>query len=144
MLLTRTGCEPPREVATGQVRNVTRAAVDVGFHLARREEFIKARVAASSMCRARFGLITGRSSEPRQWGAHFASPSEITRRTDVRGKCWSFKISPNIKELPAAVQPFLQGFYASGRRIQQLGDAEEFKRRRRPRGKTVASERRKK
>ena len=74
MLLTRTGCEPPREVATGRVHSdLTRAAVDVGFHLARRKEFIKARVAASSMCRARCGLITSRSSEPRQWGAHFAS-----------------------------------------------------------------------
>jgi hypothetical protein len=52
---------------------------------------------------------------------------------------------PNIKELPAAVQPFLQqkGFSASGRRIQQLGDDEEFKRRRRRPGKTVASERQK-
>ena len=39
---------------------------------------------------------------------------------------------PNIKELPAAVQPLLQqkGFYSSGRRIMQLGDREEFKRRR--------------
>jgi hypothetical protein len=52
---------------------------------------------------------------------------------------------PNIRELPATVQPFLQqkGFSASGRRIQQLGDDEEFKRRRRPPGKTVASERQK-
>jgi hypothetical protein len=52
---------------------------------------------------------------------------------------------PNIKELPAAVQPFLQhkGVSASGRRIQQLGDHEEFKRRRRRPGKTVASERQK-
>jgi hypothetical protein len=52
---------------------------------------------------------------------------------------------PNIKELPAAVRPFLQarGFSASGRQIQRLGEAEEFKRRRRPPGKTVASERRK-
>jgi hypothetical protein len=52
---------------------------------------------------------------------------------------------PNIKELPAAVQPLLQrkGFWASGRRIQELGDAEEFKRRRRLPGKTVASERQK-
>jgi hypothetical protein len=52
---------------------------------------------------------------------------------------------PNIKELPAAVQPFLQqkGFSASGRRIRELGDAEEFKKRRRPPGKTVASERQK-
>src|SRR5262249_15322793 len=53
---------------------------------------------------------------------------------------------PNIKELPAAVQPFLQqkGFYSSGRRIMQLGDREEFQSRRRLRGTTVASERRKK
>jgi len=52
---------------------------------------------------------------------------------------------PNINELPAAVQPILQrkGFYASGRRIKQLGEREEFKRRRRPSGRTVASERRK-
>ena len=52
---------------------------------------------------------------------------------------------PNIKELPAAVQPFLRqkGFSASGRHIEQLGDAEEFKIRRRPPGKTVASERQK-
>jgi hypothetical protein len=78
MLLTRSGC--PREVATGRVHSdLTRAAVDVGFHLARPEEFIKTCLAASSMCRARCGLITSRSSEPRQWGAHFASPSKITR-----------------------------------------------------------------
>jgi hypothetical protein len=50
---------------------------------------------------------------------------------------------PNIKELPAAVQPLLQqkGFYCSGRRIMQLGDAEEFTRRRRRPGKTLKSER---
>ena len=53
---------------------------------------------------------------------------------------------PNIKELPAAVQPLLQqkGFFASKRRIMQLGEAEEFKSSRRRPGKTVASERRKK
>jgi hypothetical protein len=53
---------------------------------------------------------------------------------------------PNIKELPAAVQPLLQqkGFSTSGRHIMRLGDAEEFERRRRRPGKTVASERRKK
>jgi hypothetical protein len=53
---------------------------------------------------------------------------------------------PNIKELPAAVHPLLEqkGFRTSGRRIQQLGEAPEFKRCRRPLGKTVASERRKK
>ena len=74
MLLTRAGCEPPRQVATGRVQSdFTRAAVHVGFHLARRKEFIKARVVASSLCRARCGLIRSRSSEPRQWGAHLAS-----------------------------------------------------------------------
>jgi hypothetical protein len=53
MLLTRTGCEPPREVATGRVHSdLTRAAVDVGFHLARREEFIKARVDRACAARA--------------------------------------------------------------------------------------------
>src|SRR5262245_29099816 len=89
MLFTRTGCEPPREVATGPVHSdLTRSAVDVGFHLARREEFIKARVAASSMCCARCGLIPGRSSEPRQWSAHFAS-----RLRYVRRKCRSCQIS---------------------------------------------------
>jgi hypothetical protein len=52
---------------------------------------------------------------------------------------------PNIKELPEAVQPVLQekGFSASGRHIQKLGDADEFKRRRRLPGKTIASERQK-
>jgi hypothetical protein len=49
---------------------------------------------------------------------------------------------PNIKELPAAVRPLLEkkGFETSGRNIQQLGEAEEFKCRRRPPGKTVSSE----
>jgi hypothetical protein len=53
---------------------------------------------------------------------------------------------PNINELPAAVQPILQrkGYYSSGLHIKQLGDREEFKRRRRPPGRTVASELRKK
>ena len=50
---------------------------------------------------------------------------------------------PNIRELGAAVQLLLKekGFSASKRRIEQLGDAEEFKRRRRPPGKTLKSER---
>jgi hypothetical protein len=53
---------------------------------------------------------------------------------------------PNIRELPAAVHPLLEqkGLRASGQHIQELGEAPEFKRRRRPPGKTVASERRKK
>jgi hypothetical protein len=53
---------------------------------------------------------------------------------------------PNIKELSTAVQPLLQrqGLTASRRWIEKLAEAPEFKRRRRPPGKTVASERRKK
>jgi hypothetical protein len=53
---------------------------------------------------------------------------------------------PNIKELPAEAQPFLQqkGFYSSGRQIMRLGVREEFNGCRRLPGKTVASERRKK
>ena len=50
---------------------------------------------------------------------------------------------PNIREGQAPVQLLLKekGFTASKRRIEQLGDAEEFKRRRRPPGKTLKSER---
>jgi hypothetical protein len=51
---------------------------------------------------------------------------------------------PNIKELPAAVQPLLEerGYGASARFIQELGNAPDFKVRRRSPGKTVSSERR--
>ncbi len=51
---------------------------------------------------------------------------------------------PNIKELPAAVQPLLEqrGYGASARFIQELGNAPVFKVRRRSPGKTVSSERR--
>jgi hypothetical protein len=50
---------------------------------------------------------------------------------------------PNIKELAAAVQLLLEqkGFSASKRHIQRLGEAEEFKTRRRPPGKILKSER---
>jgi hypothetical protein len=51
---------------------------------------------------------------------------------------------PNIKELPAAVQPLLEqnGYGASARFIQELGNVPAFKVRRRSPGKTVSSERR--
>ena len=71
-------------------------------------------------------------------------------RIIIEGIRWAYDTAehegrkpPNIKELPAAVRPFLQerGFNASGRSIQRLGEAEEFKRRRRRPGKTIASER---
>ncbi|SRR6266852_8295690 len=50
---------------------------------------------------------------------------------------------PNIRELGAPVQLRLdrKGFHASKRRIQILGEADEFKIRRRPPGKTLKSER---
>jgi hypothetical protein len=73
-------------------------------------------------------------------------------RIVIEGIRWAYDTAehegskpPNIKELPAAVRPFLQerGFSASGRTIPRLGEAEEFKRRRRRPGKTIASERRK-
>ena len=56
------------------------------------------------------------------------------------------RVAVDTKELPAAVQPFLQkkGYWDSGNHIMQLGHREEFESRRRPPGKTVASERRKK
>jgi hypothetical protein len=51
---------------------------------------------------------------------------------------------PNIKELPAAVQPRLEenGYCASARSIQKVGEAQEFKRRRRQPGRTISSEQR--
>ncbi len=51
---------------------------------------------------------------------------------------------PNIKELPGAVQPLLKarGYQTSSRNIQILGDCPEHKRRRRPPGKTLASQHR--
>jgi hypothetical protein len=53
---------------------------------------------------------------------------------------------PNVKELSAAVQLRLQreGLRASRRSIEQLAEAPEFKLCRRPPGRTLASERRKK
>ena len=50
---------------------------------------------------------------------------------------------PNIKEVQAPVQLRLEqkGFFASKRRIEHLAKAEEFKKLRRPPGKTVKSER---
>jgi hypothetical protein len=56
------------------------------------------------------------------------------------------KKPPNEKQLPDHALPILegQGYTASKRRIQRLGQLEEFKRRRRKPGKTLKSERRKK
>ena len=51
--------------------------------------------------------------------------------------------APNIKEIQAPVQLRLEkkGFFASKRRIEHLAKDEEFKKLRRPPGKTVKSER---
>jgi hypothetical protein len=75
--------------------------------------------------------------------------SEAMTKEEMRSVCNAEQAAgrkqPNIKELSAAVQPLLQrkGFRASRRWIEKLAEAPEFKRRRRPPGKTVASERRK-
>jgi hypothetical protein len=63
--------------------------------------------------------------------------SEYNDATAARAK------PPNIRELGAPVQRRLdrEGFYASKRRIQLLGEAAEFKLRRRPPGRTLKSER---
>jgi hypothetical protein len=51
---------------------------------------------------------------------------------------------PNVKQIVSPVQARLgaKGFHASGNYIQQIADAPEHKARRRPRGRTVASEKR--
>src|SRR5262249_31113850 len=51
---------------------------------------------------------------------------------------------PNVKEVVELVQAKLRdnGLEASGRRIQEMADAEEYKKRRRKPGLTLASERR--
>jgi hypothetical protein len=77
-------------------------------------------------------------------------PSEAMTREEMRSVCNEEQAAgrkePNVKELSAAVQARLQrkGYRVSRRWIEKLAEAPEFKRRRRPPGKTVASERRKK
>jgi hypothetical protein len=53
---------------------------------------------------------------------------------------------PNINKLPDVVQPRLEqkGRYASKNMIKKIGSEDEFKAYRRPPGRTLASERRKK
>jgi hypothetical protein len=53
---------------------------------------------------------------------------------------------PNVVEIVTPVQARLRdaGFYASGRQIQKLADADQYKRRRRKIGVTVASEKKRK
>jgi hypothetical protein len=76
--------------------------------------------------------------------------SEAMTKEEMRSVCKEEQAAgrkePNVKELSALVQPRLQrkGRRASRRWIEKLAEAPEFKSRRRPRGKTVASERRKK
>ena len=63
------GREPPRHVATDRVTVIfVRAAVKVGFQLARRDECIKECVDVMERCRARRGLTTSRSSPTRVIG----------------------------------------------------------------------------
>jgi hypothetical protein len=77
-----------------------------------------------------------------------ASQAKITEaiRAEYEDAKAADRKQPNVKELSATVQPLLQrkGFRASRRLIEKLAEAPEFKRCRRPPGKTIASERRKK
>jgi hypothetical protein len=102
-------------------------------------------------------------SPPSWWSDATKGGSELSRAPEelkpaseamTKEEMWSVcneeqaagRKEPNVKELSALVQPRLQrkGRRASRQWIEKLAEAPEFKRRRRPRGKTVASERRKK
>jgi hypothetical protein len=89
-------------------------------------------------------------SEPSRSTEELKPASEAMTKEEMRSVCNAEQAAgrkePNVKELSAAVQPLLQrkGYRASRRWIEKLAEAPEFKRRRRPPGKTVASERRKK
>ena len=75
-----------------------------------------------------------------------ASPQKIIQAIyTVYGLAESSGVKPpNIKELTPQVRELLSssGHTASGRQIEELGNRPEFKRRRRPSGKTLFSERR--
>jgi len=92
----------------------------------------------------------GDVSEPSRSPEELELASEAMIKEEMRFVCNTEEAAgrkqPNIKELSAAVQPLLQrkGFWASKSWIEKLAEAPEFKSRRRPPGRTVASERRKK
>src|SRR5262245_40318136 len=87
-------------------------------------------------------------SEPSRAAEELKPASEAMTKEEMWSVCYAEQAAgrkePNVKELSAAVQPRLQrkGYRASRRWIEKLAEAPEFKRRRRPRGRTVASERR--
>jgi hypothetical protein len=89
-------------------------------------------------------------SEPSRAAEELRPASEAMTKEEMWSVCKEEQAAgrkePNVKELSALVQPRLQrkGRRASRRWIEKLAEAPEFKRRRRPRGKTVASEQRKK
>jgi hypothetical protein len=89
-------------------------------------------------------------SEPSRAPEELKPASEAMTKEEMWSVCNEEQAAgrkePNVKELSALVQPRLQrkGRRASRRWIEKLAEAPEFKSRRRPRGKTVASERRKK
>jgi hypothetical protein len=88
-------------------------------------------------------------SEPSRAAEELKPASDAMTKEEMWSVCYAEEAAgrkePNVKELSAAVQPLLQrkGFRASRRQIEKLAEEPEFKRRRRPPGKTVASERRK-
>jgi hypothetical protein len=89
-------------------------------------------------------------SEPSRSTEELKPASEAMTKEEMWSVCKAEEAAgrkdPNVKELSAAVKPLLErkGFWASRRWIEKLAEASEFKSRRRPRGKTVASEQRKK
>jgi hypothetical protein len=95
ILLTRIGCEPPREATERVRRDPTRAAVEVRFKLARREGFINARLAAIGnvphTTRAHnFSLV----AQPGNGDSHIGLTSKMTTdATDVSRNCRNCQIS---------------------------------------------------
>jgi hypothetical protein len=91
-----------------------------------------------------------RGSQPSQLSEDLKQASEAKIIEGIRAEYRDAKAAgrkpPNVRELSAAVQPQLkrQGFKASKLSIEELATAPEFEGCRRPPGRTVASERRKK
>jgi hypothetical protein len=105
---------------------------------------------------APMAIGTSRFNRPKGEGQPSSSPEKLRKASvamineTIRSECERGKAAgeyaPNINKMPAPVQFLLKqkGFYSSKRRIKELGGADEFKAFRRPRGQTIASERRKK
>jgi hypothetical protein len=89
----------------------------------------------------------GGVSQPSRSPGQLKRASTAMIKEEIRSEYAAAKAAgrkePNVKEVQAPVQLRLEqkGFWASKRRIEHLAKAEEFKKLRRPPGKTVKSER---